>query len=158
MLKKISVQQLTVGMHLKEFCGSWMEHPFWRTGFVITDPKDITTILASSIKEVWIDSSKGLDVADGQSAVTESESEEQVEEELRQAVDDQAERRHRRREGQPRQMARQCQRWTGRSCRSRHWLRYPLMQSPKFLDDDADQLLGWPEEAAAGSGDRSGSQ
>jgi len=72
-------------MHLKEFCGSWMEHPFWRTGFVITDPKDITTILASSIKEVWIDSSKGLDVADGQSAVTEAESEEQVEEELRQA-------------------------------------------------------------------------
>jgi HD-GYP domain-containing protein (c-di-GMP phosphodiesterase class II) len=85
MLKRISVQQLTVGMHLKEFCGSWMEHPFWRTGFVITDPKDITTILASSIKEVWIDSSKGLDVADGQSAVTEAESEEQVEEELRQA-------------------------------------------------------------------------
>jgi putative nucleotidyltransferase with HDIG domain len=86
MLKKISVQQLTVGMHLKEFCGSWMEHPFWRTGFVITDPKDITTILASSIKEVWIDSSKGHDVAAGQSVVTESESEEQVEEELRQAV------------------------------------------------------------------------
>ncbi|TAH11892.1 MAG: HD-GYP domain-containing protein [Curvibacter sp.] len=85
MLKRISVQQLTVGMHLKEFCGSWMEHPFWRTGFVITDPKDITTILASSIKEVWIDSSKGLDVADGQSAVTVAESEEQVEEELRQA-------------------------------------------------------------------------
>jgi HD-GYP domain-containing protein (c-di-GMP phosphodiesterase class II) len=85
MLKRISVQQLTVGMHLKEFCGSWMEHPFWRTGFVITDPQDITTILASSIKEVWIDSSKGLDVAEGQSAVTVAESEQQVEEELRQA-------------------------------------------------------------------------
>jgi hypothetical protein len=55
MLKRISVQQLTVGMHLKEFCGSWMEHPFWRSGFVITDPKDIASILASSIKEVWID-------------------------------------------------------------------------------------------------------
>ena len=91
MLKKISVQQLTVGMHLKEFCGSWMEHPFWRTGFVITDPRDITTILASSIKEVWIDSDKGLDVAEGQSAMTESESEEQVEEELRQAVSAQRE-------------------------------------------------------------------
>ena len=41
MLKKIRVDQLTLGMHLKEFCGSWMEHPFWRTGFVIVDPKDI---------------------------------------------------------------------------------------------------------------------
>ncbi|MDR7304960.1 HD-GYP domain-containing protein [Rhodoferax saidenbachensis] len=91
MLKKIGVEQLTVGMHLKEFCGSWMEHPFWRTGFVITDPKDIKTILASSIKEIWIDSSRGLDVPAGQSAMTESESEEQVEAELRQAVSSQRE-------------------------------------------------------------------
>lgn len=91
MLKKIGVEQLTVGMHLKEFCGSWMEHPFWRTGFVITDPKDIKTILASSIKEVWIDSSRGLDVPAGQSAMTEAESEEQVEAELRQAVSSQRE-------------------------------------------------------------------
>ncbi|MDT8992248.1 HD-GYP domain-containing protein [Curvibacter sp. APW13] len=82
MLKKISVQQLTVGMHLKEFCGSWMEHPFWRTGFVITDPKDIQSILASSIKEVWIDCSKGLDVPSGEKAVSEAESDAQVEEEL----------------------------------------------------------------------------
>jgi HD-GYP domain-containing protein (c-di-GMP phosphodiesterase class II) len=86
MLKKISVEQLAVGMHLKEFCGSWMEHPFWRSGFVITDPKDLVTIRASAIREVWIDCSKGLDVPDGESAVSESESEEQVEAELREAV------------------------------------------------------------------------
>jgi HD-GYP domain-containing protein (c-di-GMP phosphodiesterase class II) len=86
MLKKISVEQLSLGMHLKEFCGSWMEHPFWRSGFVITDPKDIATILASSIKEVWIDSDKGLDVAAGQAAMSEEESDAQVEAELLQAV------------------------------------------------------------------------
>jgi putative nucleotidyltransferase with HDIG domain len=91
MLKKISVDQLTVGMHLKEFCGSWMEHPFWRNGFVITDPKDIQTILASSIKEVWIDSSKGVDVAAGSIVVTEVESEAQIEVEMRQAADGQRE-------------------------------------------------------------------
>jgi HD-GYP domain-containing protein (c-di-GMP phosphodiesterase class II) len=85
-LKKISVDQLTVGMHLKEFCGSWMEHPFWRTGFVLTDPKDIKSILASSIKEVWIDSSKGLDIAEGESAVSEAESEAHVEAELQEAA------------------------------------------------------------------------
>jgi putative nucleotidyltransferase with HDIG domain len=82
MLKRISVQNLTVGMHLKEFCGSWMEHPFWRTGFVITDAKDIDSILASSIKEVWIDCAKGVDVAPGEQAISESESEAQVEAEL----------------------------------------------------------------------------
>ena len=62
MLKKISVQQLQLGMHLKEFCGSWLDHPFWRTGFVLKDPNDIDLILASKIKEVWIDCSLGSDV------------------------------------------------------------------------------------------------
>ncbi|QTN29333.1 HD-GYP domain-containing protein [Rhodoferax sp. AJA081-3] len=92
MLKKINVDQLTVGMHLKEFCGSWMEHPFWRTGFVITDPKDIAAVLGSSIKEVWIDTSKGLDTSGSTPSVTEAESEAQVEQQLQQlAATDQRE-------------------------------------------------------------------
>lgn len=62
MLKKIKVSQLVLGMHIKEFCGAWMDHPFWRTAFVITEQADIDTILASAVKEVWIDSSKGRDV------------------------------------------------------------------------------------------------
>lgn len=61
-------------MYLKEFCGSWMEHPFWRSGFVVTDPKDIAAILSSSIKEVWIDSEKGLDIAPEKLAVSASAS------------------------------------------------------------------------------------
>lgn len=65
MLKKIGVEHLKVGMHLHEFCGSWMEHPFWRTKFVITSEKDIELVCASSIREVWIDASKGDDVAEG---------------------------------------------------------------------------------------------
>jgi len=91
MLKKISVTQLKVGMHLKEFCGSWMSHPFWPSAFVITDPKDIERILESSIKEVWIDNAKGLDVAPGETAVSEAESEAQVEEELSHAAEVQRE-------------------------------------------------------------------
>ena len=88
MLKKIKVDQLVLGMHLKEFCGSWMEHPFWRTGFVLADAKDLTSIMSSGIKEVWIDSSKGLDVPSGTVAVSVSaaESDAQVEEELRQVA------------------------------------------------------------------------
>jgi len=86
MLKKIKVEQLTTGMHLKEFCGSWMEHPFWRTSFVITDPADIDAILASSIKEVWIDASKGLDVAPDEPVVTVAETEAQVDAELHKAA------------------------------------------------------------------------
>lgn len=86
MLKKINVEQLALGMHLKEFCGSWMEHSFWRTGFVISDPKDIAAVLSSSIKEVWIDTSKGLDVTGNAAAVSKAESEAQVDEQLHQAA------------------------------------------------------------------------
>jgi putative nucleotidyltransferase with HDIG domain len=50
-------------MHLKAFCGAWLDHPFWRTQFVLSDPNDITLILESPITEVWIDISKGIDVA-----------------------------------------------------------------------------------------------
>ena len=89
MLKRINVNQLTLGMHLTEFCGSWMEHPFWRTAFVLTDATDIEAILASSIKEVWIDCEKGQDVAAGETAVSEAESEAQVEAELKLVADGQ---------------------------------------------------------------------
>jgi HD-GYP domain-containing protein (c-di-GMP phosphodiesterase class II) len=86
MLKKIAVEQLTIGMHVKEFCGSWMEHPFWRNGFVLVDPKDIKSILASSIKEVWIDTSKGADIALGEVAVSSTEAEAEVDAALQQVA------------------------------------------------------------------------
>ncbi len=74
MLKRISVNHLTIGMHVKEFCGSWMDHPFWRTGFVLLDPKDLLAIRASRIEEVWIDCAKGLDVSAEQSVALKAES------------------------------------------------------------------------------------
>ena len=68
-------------MHLDELCGSWMEHPFWRSKFVLKDPEDIRRILDSGITEVWIDTSKGLDVP-GQ---TQQEAEQTVTEMLMEA-------------------------------------------------------------------------
>lgn len=62
MLKRINVQQLCLGMHIDGFIGPWMDHPFWRNHFVLTDPKDIARVVASTMQEVWIDTSKGLDV------------------------------------------------------------------------------------------------
>ena len=62
MLKKISVSQLRPGMFLQELCGSWMDHPFWRNAFVLKDPADIRRIVESGIKEVIVDTDKGLDV------------------------------------------------------------------------------------------------
>ncbi|MDP1862391.1 MAG: HD-GYP domain-containing protein [Thiobacillus sp.] len=62
MRKKINAQDLQVGMHLHELCGSWMDHPFWRSKFTLTQPEEIRSIIQSGITEVWIDVSRGLDV------------------------------------------------------------------------------------------------
>lgn len=62
MLQKIRVDQLRLGMHLHELCGAWLDHPFWKTKFVLRDPADLKKLLDSGIKEVWIDVSKGLSV------------------------------------------------------------------------------------------------
>lgn len=64
MLKKIKVRDLQLGMHLHGLCGSWMEHPFWRSKFTLTDTEDIRRIRDSGITEVWIDIDKGLDIPD----------------------------------------------------------------------------------------------
>ena len=63
MLRKIPVDQLTLGMHLQAFCGAWLDHPFWRTKFVLVDPNDLVLIRESNITEVWIDATKGKDIA-----------------------------------------------------------------------------------------------
>jgi putative nucleotidyltransferase with HDIG domain len=62
MLKKIPVGDLRIGMHLHEMCGAWLDHPFWRTKFVLQDPADLGKLLASGVKEVVIDVVKGRDV------------------------------------------------------------------------------------------------
>ncbi len=70
MLKKINVKDIKAGMYLHDICGSWMEHPFWKKSFLLDEPKDIHTLKTCGVDEIWIDTDKGLDVADG--AVTQS--------------------------------------------------------------------------------------
>jgi putative nucleotidyltransferase with HDIG domain len=62
MRKKISVRDLRPGMFVEELCGSWMDHPFWRSAFLLTDPADLKSIRECGIQDVWIDNARGLDV------------------------------------------------------------------------------------------------
>ena len=64
MLKKIRVDQVRLGMHLHSLEGAWMDHPFWKTRFIIREPDQLKKLQDSVIREVWIDSDKGLDVPD----------------------------------------------------------------------------------------------
>ena len=62
MLKTIPTKQVRLGMHLHALNGAWVEHPFWKTKFVLQDPVDLKKLQTSGVKEVVIDVAKGLDV------------------------------------------------------------------------------------------------
>ena len=51
-------------MHLHKLCGKWLDHPFWRTNFRLDDAGVIRQIVDSGVREAWIDTAKGLDLAD----------------------------------------------------------------------------------------------
>ncbi|MEN5253728.1 MULTISPECIES: HD-GYP domain-containing protein [Pseudomonas] len=62
MLKLISVQQLQMGMYIHQFCGSWLDHSFWKAGFVLNSHADLQRLRQSNVSSLWIDSDKGLDL------------------------------------------------------------------------------------------------
>jgi len=62
LLRKILVSQLRFGMYVHALEGSWFDHPFWRSKFLLTDPADLQTLRSSGVKALWIDVEKGVDV------------------------------------------------------------------------------------------------
>lgn len=83
MLKKIKVKDIRLGMYIQEVCGSWMDHPFWKNSFKLTENKDLNTLKHCGVTEIWIDTSIGLDVDTGVTALSQQEEELKVESELR---------------------------------------------------------------------------
>ncbi len=63
MIKRISAEDLRPGMYLQKLEGNWMAHPFWRSTFLLKDAGQVAEVHASGIRDVWIDTAKGLDVA-----------------------------------------------------------------------------------------------
>ncbi len=64
MLKKIPTDAVRLGMYLHAIEGSWLAHPFWKNKFIIDDPEDLQRLRQSGLTGVWINISKGVDVAD----------------------------------------------------------------------------------------------
>jgi putative nucleotidyltransferase with HDIG domain len=85
MLKRIAVKDVRIGMFVTELCGSWMEHPFWKTKFLLEDPADLDSILKSGIKELWIDTDKGA-AADTTQVTSIEDAERETEKMLRDAA------------------------------------------------------------------------
>jgi HD-GYP domain-containing protein (c-di-GMP phosphodiesterase class II) len=64
MIKKISIQQLRTGMYVSDFNAGWLEHPFVLNSMKITTAEQIAKVLASGVKELFIDTDRGHDVGD----------------------------------------------------------------------------------------------
>ncbi|MET0320861.1 MAG: HD-GYP domain-containing protein [Duganella sp.] len=62
MLKKIPIEQVTLGMHIHAVCGSWFDNPFWSNSFALETPLDLAKLKGGRIRQVWIDTSKGGDI------------------------------------------------------------------------------------------------
>ncbi|WP_422345765.1 HD-GYP domain-containing protein [Parasphingorhabdus sp.] len=59
MLHRIRTSQLELGMFVHSLECSWLDHPFWRSRFLLTDPDQLETILSSDVDWVEIDDRKG---------------------------------------------------------------------------------------------------
>ncbi len=84
MVKKINVDQLKPGMFINDFNCGWLEHPFLTKSLKISYAKAIKKIVDIGIREVYIDTDNGTDVAD---APTREEVDKEIETELNQVIE-----------------------------------------------------------------------
>ncbi len=82
-IKKISVDQLRVGMFVHDLNCGWMAHPFLANQFKVKDPDTVMQILEAGIREIYIDTRRGSDFKDAQ---TLEESRAELEQELQAIV------------------------------------------------------------------------
>jgi putative nucleotidyltransferase with HDIG domain len=79
MLKKVKTEKLKPGVFIHDFNSGWLEHPFLRNRVLLKSDSEIEKVLASGIREVYIDTERGLDVDD---APTKEQVDEAIESEI----------------------------------------------------------------------------
>lgn len=68
MIKKVKIADLRPNMYIHDLNCAWMDHPFLRNSFMVESSHDIEKIGTYGIRHVYIDTDRGLDVADAPSA------------------------------------------------------------------------------------------
>ena len=68
MLKKITTAELAVGMYIADLGIDWIDSPFWKSAFPVSDAQMLNRIRALSQSEVWIDTDRGHDLPAGGAA------------------------------------------------------------------------------------------
>ncbi|WP_420474634.1 HD-GYP domain-containing protein [Noviherbaspirillum sp. ST9] len=68
MIKKIPVGQLKVGMFVHDFNCSWINHPFLTNRVLVSSEGLLEKIAGAGLREIYIDTERGLDVTDAPTA------------------------------------------------------------------------------------------
>lgn len=84
MIKKVKVDQLKPGMFIHDLNCGWMDHPFLGNSLRINDEHIVSKIACYGIKDVYIDTDKGLDSAE---APTEEEVHNEINSEISRVVE-----------------------------------------------------------------------
>ncbi|NCS64826.1 MAG: phosphodiesterase [Hydrogenophilales bacterium CG03_land_8_20_14_0_80_62_28] len=87
-IKKIQAAQLRPGMYVHDLNCGWMDHPFAASRFLVKDAGAIRKIHALGVHEIYIDTSRGHDVA--ADAPTQDEVQEDIAQQLSRIADEPA--------------------------------------------------------------------
>lgn len=59
-IKKIPMKELELGMYVHELHASWLDHPFWKTSFLLENPADLAKLKSCGVSHVSIDLSRSI--------------------------------------------------------------------------------------------------
>ena len=79
MIKKIKVEQLKPGVFVHDFNCGWLHHPFLTDRTKLKTDKQIQKVIKYGIRELYIDTDKGLDIDD---APTQREADQEIQDEF----------------------------------------------------------------------------
>jgi HD-GYP domain-containing protein (c-di-GMP phosphodiesterase class II) len=57
---RVRKEDLRLGMFIQSLDGSWFDHPFWRSKFLLEKEDDLRALQSSDVEAVWIDADKSI--------------------------------------------------------------------------------------------------
>ena len=57
---RVRKEDLRLGMFIQSLEGSWFDHPFWKSKFLLSEEDDLRALQSSDVDSVWIDEDKSL--------------------------------------------------------------------------------------------------
>lgn len=57
---RVRKEDLRLGMYIQSLEGSWFNHPFWKTKFLLEEMDDLRALQSSDVESVWVDEEQSL--------------------------------------------------------------------------------------------------